>query len=74
MSFWEESRIFRISQNVIAGGLGTLRTRRLNFGLSSSGGGLMGQESRVMLDENDSAGIGGVFLNLTSGQYFKLKR
>jgi hypothetical protein len=42
--------------------------------LVEQGGGLSNLESRQALDQAIEIGRGGVFLNLTEGQYAKLKR
>ena len=42
--------------------------------LVQRGGGFPDQESRLMLEQGIEKGRGGVFLNLTSEQYGKLKR
>ena len=41
--------------------------------LVKRGGGITDQESRLMLDQAIATGRGGVFLNLTTEQYDKLK-
>jgi hypothetical protein len=55
--------------------------RKLRFASSDKvvelikrGGGITDQESRLMLDQAIVTGRGGVFLNLTTEQYAKLKR
>ena len=42
--------------------------------LAERGGGLLDQESRLMLDQRIAMGRGGVFLILTEEQYARLKR